>query len=196
MKCARTLFDLSPSLLARQTPDVLRALGVEACPPSEREALDAAQQDRAAYRRRGRTAQAAGRSLEAAAHTALDAAQARGLVAWWRQTTPEVRWIAGQPEVTGRGLCDVVGALGDGRVLVVEVKRGKRIYRDRALAPTHTAAIAAHQAAQLDATARAGGVALLAVDQGDGLRWVRWRETRWPGGVLERCGVQRLEEVL
>ena len=189
MKRARTLFDLSPSLLARQTPDVLRALGVEACPPSEREALDAAQSKRAAHRAQGKAAQRKGEAFEDVVREALEVATLQRIVAWYGRTNIGVRKIRGEWRPTERGACDWYGVLTDGRGFVVECKRGRKVYRDPSFCGEHDASVKPHQARQLEAYADAGAVALLAFDVGSGLRWVRWRDATWPCGVLDSAGV-------
>lgn len=179
---------LSPSLLA------LNARSLAACPLAEREALGAVLDARSTHRARGRTAQRRGEAFEGVVRAALLSHPA---VRYLGHVEPRAKPTHdGGLRYIGQGACDWYGVLSDGRGYVVECKRGERIYRDRALAPSHAAAVAPHQAAQLDAYADAGAVALLAYDLGAGLRWVRWRDARWPCGVLEDTGVPTLGGVL
>ena len=145
----------------------LRALESQrraACPPSERAALDAATQARAAHAAQGAAAQASGGSWESVVFEALDTLTLTGDVAWWEHTGPGVVLVDGAWKPTKRALCDVVGAVRGGRCLVAEVKRTVEGVVDLRRESAARARVKPHQADQLTATDAAGGVALLVVE--------------------------------
>lgn len=172
----------------------LNARTLAACPPVEREALSGALKRRSDYKARGRKAQRNGASLEREVETALELLCARGVVAWYGHAEPGTVFVGGELRHTSVGGCDWYGVLAGGRAFVVECKRGRRIYRAKGLGPDRAPCIAAHQAAQLTAYAAAGAVALLAVDRGEGLRWVQWTDATWTaGGALASEGETTME---
>lgn len=139
---------------------------------------------RAVNARRGRTARTNGASTEAWVHGLLEAHRVGGQVAWWAQTGPVMRYVgkgaALRIVAVSPGACDVVGALADGRVLVVEIKHGSRVWRSRAEAGARRDPVVADaQRAQLDATARCGGAAYLAVDLSGHRALIPWRSVPW-----------------
>ena len=177
-------------------PASLRALNAHAlaaCPPVEREALSGALKRRSDYKARGRKAQRNGASFERQVETALEVLRARGVVAWYGHAEPGTVFVGGELRHTSVGGCDWYGVLAGGRAFVVECKRGRKIYRAKGIGPDRAPCIAEHQAAQLTAYATAGAVALLAVDRGDGLRWVQWTDARWDKGALVSEGVTTME---
>jgi hypothetical protein len=160
-------------ILATLPPSVraMNAHAAAAAGPDAAEVL-AARAVRAGHARQGRTAQRTGDAWEREVYAALDAA---GL-AWWAHTSPTSKRLRdGRVIVTGRALCDVVGATADGRALVAEVKRGAARVE---LVAGDRGGVQPHQRAQLDATARAGGVALLVVCVGDVRAVVPWCDLR------------------
>ena len=145
----------------------LRALDTQrraACPPSERAALDASTKARAAHAAQSVAANVSGGGWERDVFSALDALALAGDLAWWEHTGPLFEMIDGAWRPTKKALCDVVGLLRDGRRLVAEVKRVTEGTLDLRRASKARARVKAHQADQLEATARAGGVALLIVE--------------------------------
>lgn len=128
---------------------------------------------RTAHARQGRTAQRTGAAWEREVFAALDAMVRNGALAWWSHTSPGSKRLRdGRVIVTGRALCDVVGVTGDGRGFVVEVKRhGSRVE----VVAGDRGGVQPHQRAQLDATADAGGVALLVACVGDVRAVIPWR---------------------
>lgn len=145
-------------------PASLRAINshIAAAAGDDAPAVLAARATRAAHARQGRTAQRTGDAWEREVYAALDALQRAGVVAWWAHTSPSSKRLRdGRVIVTGRALCDVVGCMADGRGLVVEVKRSARRVE---LVAGDRGGVQPHQREQLAATARAGGVALLAVE--------------------------------
>ncbi len=122
--------------------------------------------------RQGRAAQRTGATWELEVFAALDAMVRNGALAWWAHTSPGSKRLRdGRVIVTGRALCDVVGVTGDGRGFVAEVKRhGSRIE----VVAGDRGGVQPHQRAQLDATAGAGGVALLVACVGDVRAVIPW----------------------
>jgi Holliday junction resolvase len=156
----------------------LRALATQrdaACPPSERAALDVATKARAQHAAQGAAAQASGGSWERDVFDALGALALTGDVAWWEHTGPGVVLVGGVWTPTKRALCDVVGAVRGGRVLVAEVKRTVEGAVDLRRDSTARARVKPHQADQLAATGAAGGVALLVVEVRGVAAVIPWR---------------------
>jgi len=138
----------------------------------------------AANAQRGRTARTNGAATEGWVHGLLEAHRVGGQVAWWAQTGPVTRYVgkgaALRIVAVSPGACDVVGALADGRVLVVEIKHGSRVWRSRAEAGARRDPVVADaQRARLDATARCGGAAYLAVDLSGHRALIPWASVPW-----------------
>lgn len=107
----------------------------------------------------GRTAKRNGAEFEREVFAALATLQRVGALAWWSHTSPDSKRLRdGRTIITGRALCDVVGCTADGRAFVAEVKTSVRRVE---IAAHDRGGVQPHQAAQLTATARAGGVSLL-----------------------------------
>jgi hypothetical protein len=164
------------SLLARN-PGLLAAASRDACPPSERPALVAAQEARAQHVAQGHAARASGDAWEAAVYDALRALVAEGVVAWWGHSEPGRIVVDGRVRYTRKAFCDVVGTLAGGASIVAEVKRGKRVVIDPAYRGRDPHVVE-HQAEQLTATADAGGIALLVVEVRGVAAVLPWREVR------------------
>lgn len=136
--------------------------------PKTRAAINAAMgakgTKRAGASAKSRAAQASGAAFERDVFAALDALVACNVLAWWGHFGPQTKHLAhDRVIVTGHAPCDVVGCTSDGRAIVAEVKRhGRRVVFDGRR--THDAHVEPHQRAQLEATVRHGGVALLVVD--------------------------------
>lgn len=180
MSARRLGLDLSR--LPPQRPDVLARLAIDAAPPSERAAVEEALHHRASSQAQGRAAQRQGIAWEAEVFAALDVLVLDGTLATWGHYGPRVahtRDRAGQlaVRVVGAAPCDVVGATGDGRALVAEVKRGDRVVL-LGPAPVRVARLEAHQRAQLEAVHRAGGVAAMLVCVRDRVAVVPWGDAR------------------
>ena len=154
--------------LATQRAAALRDLAGEG-----NAAVEARATSRTKNARQGRTAQRAGATWEREVFAALDAMVRNGALAWWAHTSPGSKRLRdGRVIVTGRALCDVVGVTGDGRGFVAEVKRhGSRVE----VVAGDRGGVQPHQRAQLDATAGAGGVALLVACVGDVRAVIPWR---------------------
>ncbi len=178
------LLRLNPALRALDTQRVA------ACPPSERAALAASTKARADHAAQGAAAQASGGEWEAAVYAALrDLSPSEELldlgvcpvdfaVAWWEHTSHGSKMIDGAWRPVKHALCDVVGATGDGRALVIEVKRAREGAVDLRPDSTARARVKPHQARQLQATADVGGVALLVVEVRGVVAVIPWRELR------------------
>jgi len=153
--------------LATQRAAALRDLAGEG-----NAAVEARATTRAKNARQGRTAQRTGATWEREVFAALDAMVRNGSLAWWAHTSPGSKRLRdGRVIVTGRALCDVVGVTGDGRGFVAEVKRhGSRVE----VVAGDRGGVQPHQRAQLDATAGAGGVALLVACVGDVRAVIPW----------------------
>lgn len=153
--------------LATQRAAALRDLAGEG-----NAAVEARATSRTAHARQGRTAQRTGATWEREVFAALDAMVRSGALAWWAHTSPGSKRLRdGRVIVTGRALCDVVGVTGDGRGFVAEVKRhGSRVE----VVAGDRGGVQPHQRAQLDATAGAGGVALLVACVGDVRAVIPW----------------------
>ena len=107
----------------------------------------------------GRTAKRNGAVFEREVFAALASLQSAGVLAWWSHTSPDSKRLRdGRTIITGRALCDVVGCTADGRAFVAEVKTSVRRVE---IAAHDRGGVQPHQAAQLTATTRAGGVSLL-----------------------------------
>ena len=148
------------------------------------------------------TAHASGEGWEAWIEAQHAEAVALGLVAWvvkaGRPSEPHISGGKAQYDRRGRLLLaatgdappDFLGVLSDGRVLVVEAKR--RTGRlSASTAPEHRAGIPEHQQDRLARAARAGGLALLAVEfvrerkSGDVVtrHFVPWQVIPWASGT-------------
>jgi hypothetical protein len=111
-------------------------------------------------------------------------ARLAGLLAWCVHVSPKVEWTgrgdAATGRVVGEATADFIGQLRNGRVLVVEAK--SRRADDGAL---YLREVEPQQRSQLDASATAGGLALLAVEfrYGDARPPERfvvpWQEVPW-----------------
>lgn len=165
------------SLLARN-PGLLAAASRAACPPSERPALVAAQEARAQHVAQGHAARASGDEWEATVYGAMRALVVEGVVAWWEHTEAPRVVVGGEVRCTRVALCDVVGATRDGRVIVAEVKRATARAVDLRAKSVARSRVRPHQAAQLTATADAGGVALLVVEVRGVAAVLPWRDVR------------------
>jgi hypothetical protein len=107
----------------------------------------------------GRTAKRNGAVFEREVFAALAGLQSAGVLAWWSHTSPDSKRLRdGRTIIAGRALCDVVGCTADGRSFVAEVKTSVRRVE---IAAHDRGGVQPHQAAQLTATACAGGVSLL-----------------------------------
>lgn len=127
-----------------------------------------------------------GRAWETAVTNKLKVLHQIGVVAWWEHGQPQVAWL---PHLrawkkTGDSGADVSGVLsGNGRAFAAEIKsvgsrdgRAPVLVREDAMRP--------RQVEHLDAVARAGGLALLAVQfRGEGSPWLNsvipWAEVPW-----------------
>jgi len=142
----------------------LRALQVAACPPGERSGLVRALDAREAHRAQGRAAQASGGALEAYLDDQHQRALDAGLLAWIGHYGPATvttgRTGALTTRIVGAAPVDYLGCTRDGRLVAVEAKRCSG-YLD--LEGHARASLAPHQRAQLEASDRAGGLALLVV---------------------------------
>lgn len=173
---------LPPSLLALQSPetrarlDPVAQLRRDACPPAERAALDAAVARREAHAAQGAAASSAGDAWESDVFAALDTLTLAGVVAWWSHPGPSFARIDGAWRPVARGLCDVVGATRDGRVIVAEVKRTAEHVVDLRATSTSRCRVKTHQRTQLSQTAGVGGVALLVVSVRGVEAVIPWRD--------------------
>jgi hypothetical protein len=171
---------ISRSLAAIQPPEVRAKLDPlaqarrAACPPSEHEVLDAADARRAAARQRGRTAVRTGAAAEALAHRELDDAVASGRLAWWRAVGAPTKHTRTGLVYAGKGPCDIVAMTTRGRCLVAEIKSGTQLWQSPRAKRGSGPALAEHQAEQLDATARSGGIALVCFHSRGALHWLSW----------------------
>ena len=142
----------------------LRALQVAACPPGEREGLVRALGRREAHRAQGRAAQASGGALEALLDEQHQRALDAGLLAWighYGPATVTTRCGAHlTTRIVGTAPVDYLGCTRAGRAIAVEAKRCSG-HLD--LTGVERASLAPHQRAQLEATNRAGGLAVLVV---------------------------------
>lgn len=180
---SRTISGLDLSRLPPQRPDVLARLDVAA-----------ALHHRASSRAQGRAAERNGRAWETEVFGALDALVAEGTVSTWGHygpATARVRDRGGQlvVRVVGDAPCDVVGATGDGRALVAEVKHGARLVL-AGPAPERVARLEDHQRTQLEAVHHAGGVAALLLCVKGVVAVVPWGDAR---GLLELRDVRPWE---
>lgn len=171
---------LSPSLRA------LNAARLAACPEMERSAMVDGLDAKAAHQRQGRAAKRSGDAGEAWAHAELAAAVFAGRLAWWRAVGPVTRHVGRGRDLrliaVGVGPCDVVAMATGGRAVVVEVKRGAKLWRSEVeRGGRRDPALAPHQAEQLTRTAEGGGLALVAVELADVRRWLVWERIEWRG---------------
>ncbi len=131
------------------------------------------------HRRSGVAAKRTGEAWERVVGAALDALAHEGLVAHWTWTGARCRPVKHAGRVlwtpVEKGPCDVAGTLAGGRSLVVEVKASSSALPLRPTATKH-GGLAPHQRAQLDAVARAGGCALLAVQIAGTRAVIPWTE--------------------
>lgn len=165
---------------------VLRARALAGCPPSEREAMEAAfaEASRASHGRRasGRVAQMHGDNFEAWVERQHAEALAHGIVARVVHTGPVVVFDRrGAVHVVDAGGADWQGTLADGRSLVVEAKsRAGRLSWSQ---------IPEHQRDDLDACARTPGLAALLYEaQGAGRYAIPWQRVPWSGRGSEGRG--------
>lgn len=153
-------------------PESLRALNPE---------LDARIAHDVHHRRSGTAAKRTGEVWERTVGVALDALTREGVVAHWTWTGARCRPIKHAGRIlwtpVEKGPCDIAGTLFDGRSLVVEVKASSAALPLVPSASKH-GGLAPHQRAQLDAVARAGGCALLAVQIGDDRAVIPWDAVR------------------
>ena len=183
---------LSPSLRA------LNAARLAACPEMERAVLTEALDARETHRRQGRAAKRSGDVGEAWAHAELDAAVAAGRLVWWRAVGPRTRHVGSGRDLrlitVGVGPCDVVAMAPGGRTVVAEIKRGSVLWRSEIERKgRRDPAIAPHQAEQLEACSRGGGIALVAVELAGHRRWLPWEGIPWrTDGSLRAQDVARI----
>lgn len=132
----------------------------------------------------GRAAQRSGASFEARVFAALDSLVSSGVLAWWSHPPVATKRLSPtRVVVVGDALCDVLACDATGRVVVAEAKRataGVVALDDRRGA---RCAVAEHQRAQLTATMRAGGVAVLVVEVRGVLAVIPWRDVRMAPAV-------------
>ena len=124
--------------------------------------------------KRGRTAVRTGAAAEALAHRELDAAVASGRLAWWRAVGAPTKHTRTGLVYAGKGPCDIVAMTTSGRALVAEIKSGTQLWQSPSAKRGSGPALAEHQAQQLDATARNGGIALVAFHSRGSLHWFVW----------------------
>lgn len=122
-------------------------------------------------------ARKAGRALERWAEEQHAVAVVRGLLAWCRWVSPKVEMLGrGRAAVVGEAACDFNGCSWDGKAVVVECKstRDARLDFSQLEKP---------QREQLQATAAAGGAAILLVEfravEGSPRFAVPWQAIPW-----------------
>ena len=186
----------------------LRAAALRACPPGEREKLERELVDSVRQRARrasaGAAAHAHGDAFEAWLQAQHDLALVLRIATRITHTGPVVVFDrTGTPHVVAAGGADYQGTLTGGRSLVIEAKsRSSRLARSD---------LPQHQADDLEACARGGGLALLVYEhQASGRRFaVPWASVpwsargglgpeeceRWEIAAGERCYLAKLMEV-
>lgn len=137
-----------------------------------------------AHQRQGRAAKRSGDVGEAWAHAELDAAVRAGRLVWWRAVGPRTRHVGSGRDLrlitVGVGPCDVVAMAAGGRTVVAEIKRGAKLWRSEVeRGKRRDPAIAPHQAEQLEACSRGGGLALVAVELSGRRCWLPWAGIPW-----------------
>ena len=154
--------------------NAIDAVAIAGAAPGDAAAVAEARAARAKRSTQSRAAQRSGAGFEDGVFAALDALVVDGVLAWWGHYGPQTKHLGeGRIVVTGVAPCDVVGCTADGRALVCELKHDNaRVVLDGR--KTRDAHVAEHQRAQLTATARAGGVALLVVEVADVAAVIPW----------------------